>query len=189
MNSSLPDIDSISHIHAVVFDLDGTLLNSRRELTSNTIRAVSALMERGIFPVIATGRSYQAVLKYKGELKISTPVICYNGSVIYNSTTGEEQHSVTLPEDIARAAIRHGRKNNLHTQGFRHGQLCHERVTADAEYYQEVTGLKGKIVNFDNYNPLELTKLMYVSSEREKITRIAKYMDAEYWDRQNQCYS
>lgn len=48
-------------VRLIAFDLDGTAMNDRREVTARTRRALRALAERGYLVVPATGRSFRNV--------------------------------------------------------------------------------------------------------------------------------
>ncbi len=65
-----------------VFDLDGTLLNKKGELTSATIATVREVIQAGIKVVLATGRSPLFVKGIVAQLGIVCPVISCNGGLI-----------------------------------------------------------------------------------------------------------
>ncbi|MGM0432273.1 MAG: HAD family hydrolase [Spirochaetota bacterium] len=176
-------------IRVVVLDLDGTLLTSDRQLTPATVAVVEALKEQQILPVIATGRSYQAMSAYQKKLSVTTPVICFNGAAIYDGTTGAELFSQLLDEDIARTIIEEGRRLGLHTQGFSGEQLCYEQESREGEFYQQVTGLVPRLLNFDTLDPLGMTKMMYVSWDRETVTAAAERLEKTFNGRLSHCFS
>jgi len=64
------------------FDLDGTLLNSKKKITSETIKAISALMDKGYAVTIITGRSFHQVEEYRKKLKITLPAVFLNGAMV-----------------------------------------------------------------------------------------------------------
>ncbi|WP_337960889.1 HAD family hydrolase [Caloramator sp. mosi_1] len=53
----------------IVSDLDGTLLNSKHEISKQNIRALRAAKENGYEIAIATGRIYTDVLNILKRLK------------------------------------------------------------------------------------------------------------------------
>ena len=65
----------------VLFDLDGTLLNSRDEITGRTKKALMACQEKGIRLILASGRSYVRQMPYAKELKLRE----YGGCLIENN--------------------------------------------------------------------------------------------------------
>lgn len=69
-------------IKLVAFDMDGTLLNSRHELSPETIRALYKLKEKGIICVICTGRSIAGLKHYSELLYLNMPIVTLNGTII-----------------------------------------------------------------------------------------------------------
>ena len=74
-------------IQLIASDLDGTLLNSRSELSEANLRAIQTLSERGIFFVPCTGRTeseFPSVLKDSVHMRYA---IQSNGAVILDRRT------------------------------------------------------------------------------------------------------
>ena len=78
-----------------VFDLDGTLLNSKHEVSEENLEAINLLHQNNIKVVIATGRSSQLLKPYIKKLNITSEIITCNGTVIGNPSEGS-----ILYEDI-----------------------------------------------------------------------------------------
>ena len=90
----------------IAVDMDGTLLDSRKQISDETVRAVRQLAESGVLFVISTGRPVQGVEKYKKLLRLTGPVITYNGAMIVNAGTGETLFEQGLrPKDARRAVF------------------------------------------------------------------------------------
>jgi Cof subfamily protein (haloacid dehalogenase superfamily) len=69
----------------IALDLDGTLLNSRKEIAPRTREALTAARERGIITVIATGRTPHSALHFSRQIG-GGPVICCNGAGVLDSS-------------------------------------------------------------------------------------------------------
>lgn len=82
-----------------VFDLDGTLLNSKHEISKENIEAISQLRENNIKVVIATGRSNELLKPYVKALNITSDIITCNGTVI-----GHPFKDTMLYEDVVSKA-------------------------------------------------------------------------------------
>lgn len=61
--------------HLICLDLDGTLLNDNKEISSYTKQVLNELQQRGHQIMIATGRPYRASQMYYHELNLTTPII------------------------------------------------------------------------------------------------------------------
>lgn len=70
--------------HLIVLDLDGTLLNSKKEISNLTRRTLERLKEEGHEIMIATGRPFRASVPYYNELRLSTPIVNFNGAYVHH---------------------------------------------------------------------------------------------------------
>lgn len=69
--------------YVIYSDLDGTLLNSDKEVSSENRKAIEYFIENGGKFSIATGRAFEAAEKYIEGVEIDIPAIVYNGGMIY----------------------------------------------------------------------------------------------------------
>lgn len=68
-------------------DLDGTLLNDAKEITSGNREALERTLRRGHGVIITTGRPLKSALEQARRLGLDKPgcyVIAYNGAVVYD---------------------------------------------------------------------------------------------------------
>ncbi len=66
----------------LAIDIDGTLVNSRHELSDGTRDAVLRAKRAGIEIVLATGRRYSRVLPLVEPLELNVPLITASGALI-----------------------------------------------------------------------------------------------------------
>ncbi|PJG84021.1 pyridoxal phosphatase [Caviibacterium pharyngocola] len=83
----------------VAFDLDGTLLNSQGQILPSSKQAIRRLVEKGIKVVLVTGRHHTAARPYHYELQLDTPIICCNGTYLYDTAT----NSMPLANPLSKA--------------------------------------------------------------------------------------
>ena len=81
----------------IALDLDGTLLNSRKELTPRTKRALAQAAERGIAIVPTTGRVYSALPENISALPFIRYIISVNGAQIYDLQTKSVLYRAEIP--------------------------------------------------------------------------------------------
>jgi hypothetical protein len=91
-------------IRLVAVDLDGTLLNSRREISEGNRRAILEAVERDVQVVIVTGRRFHSALPLVSQIPCLVTLITSNGALISNSS-GEVLHRDFLPRQVARQAL------------------------------------------------------------------------------------
>lgn len=81
-------------------DLDGTLLNDRKEITPGNRAALEAALARGHGVIIATGRPLKSAMAQARKLGLDKPgcfLIAYNGAMIYDWAQNRQLFARTLP--------------------------------------------------------------------------------------------
>ena len=72
----------------VVSDLDGTLLNSKSEISARTLAAIERLHETGGFFTYATGRTEESARVFAERAGIKIPGIAFNGGKVVSHIDG-----------------------------------------------------------------------------------------------------
>lgn len=94
----------------IVLDLDGTLTNSKKELTPRNREALIELQRRGVRVVLASGRPTYGIVPLAEELRMAEfggYILAYNGGVIVECATGDEIFSNVLPDDLIEPLYRY----------------------------------------------------------------------------------
>ena len=76
-------------IKMVGLDLDGTLLNSKKELTPFTKEVIAKAIEKGVHVLVATGRPFTGVPLELREFPGMRYALTANGARILDTATGE----------------------------------------------------------------------------------------------------
>lgn len=87
----------------LVLDIDGTLTNSKKEITPATLAALMDLQERGIKVVVASGRPTPGIRQVATELRLAhygNYILSYNGAQIINCKTNEIIYQKTIPAGL-----------------------------------------------------------------------------------------
>ena len=92
-------------MRALACDLDRTLIGEDAVLRPRTLAAIGAAREAGIHVLLVTGRMFRSVRRYALAAGITDPVVCYQGAVVADPTTGEFLRHVPMPEPEAREVI------------------------------------------------------------------------------------
>lgn len=88
-------------IKLIACDLDGTLLNSERQISERTKKAVQKVIKAGKMFIIATGRMYIAAKPFAEQLELDVPIVTYNGALIKGSKS--EKIFLEQPINLATA--------------------------------------------------------------------------------------
>lgn len=70
-------------------DMDGTLLNSKKQITEKDKAAIKRFTDLGGKFTVATGRTIQSFTQFMAVLSLESPVIMYNGAAIYDYSAEE----------------------------------------------------------------------------------------------------
>lgn len=87
----------------LVLDIDGTLTNSKKDVSEETSKAVIKIQEAGKTIVLASGRSFAGIRETADKISLNqydSYILAYNGASIMNSRTGEIVYNVDLPGDM-----------------------------------------------------------------------------------------
>jgi len=88
----------------VAFDLDGTLLNDRQELSEQNAAAIAEMTRRGVQFAISTGRTYAEVLPSLRQDPNIRFVLHSDGAVIYDKLTGQ-RHTCCFSGDLQKLVL------------------------------------------------------------------------------------
>lgn len=83
-------------------DMDGTLLNSKKEISDTDKKAIERFMSLGGKFTIATGRTIHSFHHYYNMLELKMPLIMYNGAAIYDRVSDKVLYSQPLSLDAKR---------------------------------------------------------------------------------------
>ncbi len=93
-------------IELLAIDLDGTLLNSAKEISVATEAILHAAREvHGVQIVLATARPPRSVLGFYRQLRLETPMVNYNGALVYDPLNRDVLWHRPIPLDIARGVV------------------------------------------------------------------------------------
>lgn len=96
----------VSAIRLVLSDVDGTLVDEQKELTSRTIAAVQQLHAAGIHFAVTSGRPPRGMHMLIEPLALRTPLAGFNGGVIVDGTMKVIQELV-IPSEIVASIVGH----------------------------------------------------------------------------------
>jgi Cof subfamily protein (haloacid dehalogenase superfamily) len=91
-------------IRLIAIDLDGTLLNSRSEVSAANRQALQAATARGVEVAVVTGRRSHSARKYVDQIPCPVTLISSNGALI-TSAAGEAVYRDFLPRSAARQVL------------------------------------------------------------------------------------
>ncbi len=125
-------------------DLDGTLLNDKKEITPRNRKAVEQLLKAGHVIAISTGRALQSALIQAENLGLTEKncyIICYNGAQIYDIERKKLLCRKTLPMECVRFAFDEAKKFGIDIQTYSDTHVIAEKDNPNIRRYAALQGL------------------------------------------------
>ncbi|QXO18805.1 MULTISPECIES: sugar-phosphatase [Vibrio] len=122
----------------IALDMDGTLLNSQKQISPRTKQVITRAREQGIRVVLASGRPIDGIRSKLEELDIRSEddfVLHYNGSIVENVATGEVIYQQILTGKDAKTVARLAKKMGVNTHAF---SQVHGLITPKNSKFTEV---------------------------------------------------
>ncbi|MGX2973784.1 pyridoxal phosphatase [Ursidibacter arcticus] len=111
---------------AIAFDLDGTLLSSQGTILNSSKLAIQQAQQKGLKVFIVTGRHHTAVRPYYAELGLDTPVVCCNGTYLYDFKKDEVLASKPLTTAQASYLISSAKSEHIHIAVYTRDSMTYE---------------------------------------------------------------
>ena len=105
----------------IALDLDGTLTNSKKEVTARTREALLQAEANGAAIVLASGRPTYGIMPVAECLEMQQRggyILSYNGGKIIDCTTGEELYSKHLPAEVLPILHDYARTHHIALLGY-----------------------------------------------------------------------
>ncbi|MBQ7536115.1 MAG: HAD family phosphatase [Stomatobaculum sp.] len=185
-------LDYDKEYKVIALDLDGTLTNSRKEVSPRNIEAIHKAAAKGVHVVLASGRPLPGVIpvaKEVGLFDVGGYMLAYNGSQVVDCRTGESLIHVTLPEEYYPEICRSYRDFGINLLTYDHIGVISENV----EKYSELESRVCKIPLQKVPNLLEaiegpLGKFL-ATGEYDKLKVYQSYLQETFGDKINAFFS
>lgn len=128
-------------------DIDGTLINNKREVTLKTKEYIKKAVDLGVIFTICSGRPVQGVKLITDQIGIVIPVITYNGAMVITADGKNIIYSCTMNEEDAIKIDRYGRERDTTITVWSANQLYTNRINEKTIKYSELSGTKPQLYN------------------------------------------
>jgi Cof subfamily protein (haloacid dehalogenase superfamily) len=149
-------------IRMVALDLDGTLLDSAKQIDDETAAALKSLCDRGVHVVIASARPPRGVRHIYQQLCLTTWQINYNGALIWDESQKKPVYHRPMRADVVRSMIEIAR-DQFDEIGVHVEILDRWYTDRPVDHYVTETGRlfqPDKIACVDEFCTAPVTKLM-----------------------------
>ncbi len=165
-------------ISLIATDLDGTLLTSGGKIAPAARDSIRAARRTGVRVILSTTRNRDDVEDFADELGIADPIICSNGTQVFDSPRGRLLSEKEVPIDIvcALADLADGMDWGMAT------------TVGDTTYYRQLPGqslgriFKNDLVVARNADGAKGGALRILVWEAEAIAAFRKTCEAQFGD-------
>jgi Cof subfamily protein (haloacid dehalogenase superfamily) len=131
----------MNNFKMICLDIDGTLLNSKHEISKEVKDVINvAVNERNIPVILVSARMPKGITFLQKELGIKQPIICYSGALILdndNKALSKEFIDVFNLEQIYNLASQH----NIHISLYKDDEWYIEELDYWAKQESEITNI------------------------------------------------
>ena len=131
-----------------ITDLDGTLLNSKKEVSETTCKLLNELIDQGVHFSVATARTPATVENILKDVKVKEPIVVMNGVALYDLQKHEYVNIEYLTAPIASKVI------SCLGETISHGFIYTIKENQLTVYYDQLVG-KGRINFYEERKDLK----------------------------------
>ena len=160
----------------IVLDIDGTLTNSKKEISPATLEGLIDIQKRGYKVVLASGRPTPGITPLAKQLKLAdygSYILAYNGGLIIDCRTGETIYQKTLPPDALPVLLTHAKEAGLGIVTYEENNvICGTEINEYMEIEARIVNLPiKKVDNFCEYVDFPVNKCL-MTGEPEQIANM-----------------
>ncbi|OOR98729.1 pyridoxal phosphatase [Haemophilus paracuniculus] len=122
---------------AIAFDLDGTLLTSQATILEVSKQVIQQAQAKGLKVFLVTGRHHTAVRPYYMQLGLDTPVVCCNGTYLYDFKNDEVLAGNPLSAEQATSVISQAQAEGIHVAVYFRDAMTYEWLNPHFEKLQK----------------------------------------------------
>jgi Cof subfamily protein (haloacid dehalogenase superfamily) len=179
-----------TEIKLVAFDLDGTLLNSAKDVLPSSIAIINRLRQHGVKVAICSGRILPMQMAYVKKIKLDGYVISTNGCCIDDINNNKVLFQTFLDSKLAEKIIKFGLAHHLDTtfltREFSYFSSYSDRIKRFSDYNQHAINEKVeplRCIRFNRYEPVDKIEKILIrvaDSEFELVDSFLKTLDITY---------
>lgn len=160
----------------VAIDMDGTLLNSKNQVSERTIEAINNAKKKGVHIVLSTGRILKSASYYSKSLGLRNPIIASNGALMVDGDYNifyKKPLEMNLVKDIADLALKEKIYCHFYDETSFYSNIKikevlefynegNESLSIDIKIYKDIS----EIVERDDLN---IYKFLFIENNKEKL--------------------
>lgn len=179
---------SLMQDYKIVFcDIDGTLVDSRRQPIPENLEAVREIVSKGIIFVLCSGRIFGGQKYLHRDIGITGPIVCFSGGQVFFDDKVIINH--TISTESARKIHKIADEWGMESYVYIADKWYVDKHTDWYDYEFRVVHVKGNIepidVLLDKVGRGDLphvNKILVMDHDYEKVKRFEKLVNTEFSD-------
>lgn len=168
----------------LVLDIDGTLTNTKKEITAATKEAIQDIMRQGHKVILASGRPTAGMRRYEKELELEKYggyLLSFNGAKVIDCLTGEVIFQRLLPLTLLPGLYGFARRNSCGLITYLGEQVISAfPIDKYVEIEARINGLPVKEVeNFPDFVDFDINKCL-MTADAEKAAVLVEELQGKY---------
>ena len=158
-------------MYKIVFiDIDGTLMNDKKQITKKTRDIINKLSNKGIIVVICSGRAREYAINISKEINFSNYIISSNGGEVFDYRNNKIIYENEIDNDTIISLYNVVESYDASIiMNTNNGRVTNKRTKSECKI------MENKISDFLKDN--KVVQLVIVDDDLEKIQRIKKELD------------
>lgn len=148
-------------VKLIATDMDGTFLNSSRQISPANLSAARAAIDAGIIFCLASGRGISTMDPFAAQIGTPGPMVSSNGAYVVG-LDGEDVHHHSVPYEARKTIVDYALANDIHLNCYEKRKISFSKPGDFADLYVSRTGCHPDIVDLASVTDVEPTKLLYV---------------------------
>ncbi len=168
----------------IALDIDGTLTNSKKEITPRTKSALLNAQNNGKKVILASGRHDFGIMPTAKELKLDKfggYIMAFNGGKVINAETGEIISSVNFPKEYIKPIYECLDESNITVITYEDDHIIANKKVNEYTYVEpKILNMEFITVdNFVEYVNFDINKLL-LAGEPEEINKYEKILSDKF---------
>lgn len=172
----------MSKYKLIAFDMDGTLLNSEKQISERTLEAVDRAFDAGKEVILSTGRCVAELREYFKRIPGLRYVVCSSGAILYDVKEEKILYSNSISTELAEKILTESKKEDLMVHLLAIESIVQKKDIPQMErfgmgvyrpMYEKVTTQVDDIYEYYKEHPFEVPKLnlYHATAEGRERTR------------------
>lgn len=176
----------------ILSDFDGTLTNSKNQVSERAKKAIKAFMDKGGKFVVATGRMYPTIINRMHEVGLDdmdSELVSFQGAYISNIKTGEELARYTMQKEAIYQIVKHALELGIYVHIYTINDVIVREYNDLAKRYCEFVNvepiIQDDLLTYIKNSKEEFVKAIFIV-DKENTSKIVKEFNSKFYDNKSE---